>query len=141
MNETDLILNCMSADTPKKKSQRTTKQIRHKSLQEWTGADFLKHINTQLSYYGLSLESTGARDSDIINRIYDNLVDRTDFRMSNMVLRDYLDWWIGSQAFKYRESGDSIYIHSFMKDYHLNKFVKEWKLKHSPVAEDDNYQP
>jgi len=156
MNETELIIQAIHKGiTPKRKKKilqdldpdplsldadkdviwRLAKKIRtpkkKKYLSEWSSVDFLRHLDHNLKIHHISLASNEIRDREMVNRLYDLLVHYFSEEMNNTVLRDYLDWWVGTYSFKY--SGREVYIQTLMNDECLQSFVDcyETKTPHS----------
>lgn len=105
-------------------------------LSQWTSTDFLRHLNDNLKSYGLELETRSVRDQDWMNKLYDLLVEHLEADMSNRVLREYLDWWIGTYTRLYLHK--TIYVRTLMNEDHIKRFVDQWKIQYNlgvPIVE------
>lgn len=117
----------------KKKSKAVKSRLKRdrKSITDWTATDFLLYIRQSLSTHGLSFMISGVRDSAIVNKIYDFMVDRlATQQMSNAILKDYFDWWVSSHAPFLHEQ---VKIYDLSQEFEIEKFLK--RFKSAPVKE------
>jgi len=163
MNERDLILRALRKSPPpvchkmvmqeiepsidegpdaitalaKKQSRKhkTESKSKRKKLSQWTSSDFLRYINKMLSVHDLRLESTNIRDRDNINRLYDVFAKQLQDKMSNVVLKEYLDWWISSYSPFMHDY--HIYATTFLRDDLIGKFLSRYKVSNKEVQESE----
>ncbi len=150
MDDKTLILNALQAGSPPKRRRKKIspifedsmdvgpdaiykpKRVRQsrpkpeRSIEDWKGSDFVNYFSKCLSQFGLSIE-TNLRDSDWVMKVYDILVDEFGGHMNNYVLRDYIDWWVGTHAST--QPGREIGVFSINKDYDIRRFVKHYALR------------
>jgi hypothetical protein len=128
-----------------------SKKIKKKYISGWTATDFIKHLNQNLSLFGMALEMSnittkkaGIRDAEWMNRLYDKLVKKLQYEMSNYVLKEYIEWWCGS--FARLKTDQHICISYISSDEYIDKFVefKQHKPTTKPLEEvmpSDNNTP
>ncbi len=158
MNERDLILKALQQASPHRRCRMVVREIepsidagpdaitalatkqsrkrkavsrsKMKKLSEWNGSDFLRYINEMLSVHDLRLESTNVRDRDNVNRLYDILAKQLQEKMSNVVLKEYFDWWISSYGPFMHDY--QIYAATFLRDDLVSKFLKRYEAPDAP---------
>lgn len=149
MTETQMILDALRQAPAKRAKHRVTKEIepdpmvsegsdailklakkrssrprREKHLSEWTSQDFIKYFAKSLDQMGLSLDQgMSMRDGDWLLRVHDRIVDHFPQVQSNKLLRDYIDWWLGTSA---RLQRSSIYVGLLAQDRYVEQFVKKY---------------
>lgn len=107
-----------------KKEERKEK-ARKKTIEEWSGADFLRYLNDRLTNYGLKLERAGIRDRDCVSKLFDDFVRCLGKKMTNEILREYFDWWISVNASNLH--GEKIYIYRLMGRFDIEKFITRYE--------------
>lgn len=148
MNDADLIAQAMKMGTPKKrrklilqefepsvlnpgddaitkmasKAKSTKIKAKARPLRCWTNSDFLNHMVKSLSVHGVSLARNSLTDTEEMGNLYDEFVRRIDDKMSNEVLRDYIDWWCSTYAA--RIYGSELYARNINQEKYLTEFVK-----------------
>ncbi len=145
-NENNLILKAMlmASPVPANKKRKVQKRIEpsiygaetvpglkpHKPrkpprhyVSNWKPIDFLRHLNKNLSVYGMELETVGMRDSEWMNKLHDDLLRVFQEQMCNRILRDYLDWWCGTYA-QYKTDKD-IYVNMLSNEKDIHRFFRE----------------
>ena len=149
MDETQAILDAMSMDRPEKTRKRVMNEIepmpgeeedvlmrmakrearreraRKKPLRKWTMTDFMRYLNTLLSVHCLHLEKMSARDREIMAGLHDKFVDHLGEKMDNMVLRNYLDWWVSCFAASMHER--RVYVGNVAQENTVEKFLRRYK--------------
>jgi hypothetical protein len=113
----------------RKEYQRKKKKTR--PLHQWTATDFTSYLKECLKEMGVLLQVGGnARAGQFVGNIHDNLVDLLkDYveEITNEIIKDYLDWWMHTQA--HRFSGAQItlgYLDSMDK---LNTFCNRYRYE------------
>lgn len=112
----------------KKKQQESFKR---KTTEEWTNADFLRYLDFMLKDFGVarSLENM-RRDSDKINLLHDKLAKQLEVDMSNVILKEYLEWWCSIWA--PRLTGSEFHLNLLIQDYQINRFASRYQQE-APV--------
>jgi len=150
VEDRDLILKALQLGAPPKRTRKRVKPIfqdsmdvgpdavfkpkktrrpmpkREKTIAEWSGSDFVRYYTKCLSQFGIMIE-TNLRDSDWVMKVYDLLVDEFGGSMNNYVLRDYIDWWVGTHASV--QSGKEIGVFSLNRGSDIERFVKHYALR------------
>ena len=112
------------------------KKKRKKYISEWSATDFIRHLAQNLSLYAIELETSSKdevrsslRDGTWMNQLYDKLVNKIGYEMSNYVLKEYIEWWC--DTFAKTKTGQHILVSTISKDDDLNRFVAF--KRHEPV--------
>ncbi|MHA2279335.1 MAG: hypothetical protein ACXAC5_00380 [Promethearchaeota archaeon] len=141
MDERSLILNaikkknkntvpdpeCPEPDVIEKwvKRKRRLDSWRQKECKDWNNADFLRYLDFMLKEFGTTRAKGNTRsDSDRLNHVYDRLAKHRQSKMSNLVLKDYLDWWCSIWAS--RLTGSEMYLTSLLQDAQITRFVSRY---------------
>lgn len=151
MSETDLILEAMNGSIPTKrkrmvpqeveppvvgydaviaklaKRSRTKRSPAKRSVTQWNNTDFLRYVGEILDVEGLVLEVSGVRDRELMGKVYDRLADHYRDRMTNFILRQYLDWWVHSYACILRQR--SIHPQMFLMERYVENFISFYDLE------------
>ena len=152
VNDTELILNALQMGAPAKRKQRRMKPIfdsgflgpdpifkptkrasratpkkRERTIQDWKSVDFVRYFWQSLSNFGIDPEINPRRDSDWTKKLYDKFVDEIGGSMTNYILRDYIDWWIGTYAVS--KSSKPMGIFSLMRDSDIAKFLSQYSRR------------
>lgn len=107
----------------KKKKQNSFK---YKKCEEWTNVDFLRYLDSMLKEFGATRAIENVRrDSERVNQLYDSLAKPLQEKMSNLVLKDYIDWWVSIWA--PRLTGEVLYIYQLNQDYQISRFVTRFQ--------------
>ena len=107
-----------------KQNRKMRQNFKYKLIDKWTGADFLKYITSLLSQYGTDLKSSGVKEQDLINKLYDTLLIKIGEGMNNSILKEYIEWWIASKTTKYQYKG--IYVQSFLRDNFIDEYIQDF---------------
>lgn len=108
-------------DLVKKKTQRES--FRRKSCVQWSNTDFLRYIDSTMKEFGVSrILGNVRRDGDYINHLYDRMAKKLGDRMSNIILRNYIDWWISIWA--PRMTGSGFHLKNLLDDKYINRFLQ-----------------
>lgn len=100
--------------------RKSEKRNLKKSILDWTSTDFIRHVEKMLSSYGLTLQISLVRDRNTIARINDLLVKKLGDSMSNLILKDYLEWWVSVNApFLH----DTVYLGALASETTVGKFT------------------
>jgi len=148
MNDTDLILSALQMGAPPKRKQGRMKPIfesgftvgpdpifrvsrtkcstpkRGKSIAAWASVDFVRYFRQCLSHFGIEPDLVETRDSDGAKKIYDMFVDELGGSMTNYVLRDYIDWWVGIYAIA--RASRPIGVFSLIREKDILRFLKQY---------------
>jgi hypothetical protein len=101
------------------KSKRAPKA---RVFNRWEPSDFVKYLIQSLANQGMVFDNPGARASEDMAALYDELVRRFPEKMNNELMRDYLDWW--TKIYSTKLTGSTLYIRTLIKEYYINKFVQ-----------------
>lgn len=100
-------IGSITAGTKKDPITKLGKRISKKKklssdISSYNSSDWFEYLKITLKEFGVMIEST---IPTVIHReiaeIYDNLVEHQTDRIGNDLLKDYLDWWISTNAHKY----------------------------------------
>jgi len=155
--ESDLIVDAMSRGAPPRRRKKVMKPIfdsgfsvsgdpvfkptrrvaakKSKSVGEWVSRDFVVYLKKSLSHFGIDMEDNAVRDSDWVKKVYDLLVDELGDDMDNYVLRDYIDWWVGTYALA--RCARPIGVFSLMREQDARRFVRQRPGNRSGPKGDD----
>ena len=120
------VLDSDKNDMIMKNARRLDRKFKKKKtpISKWTNTDFLNFIEKSLSPHQVKIEyQNKSYDRSMIDDLYDYLADIFSYNMSPQVLKDYIEWWCGCYAFKFR--GQEIAVLKFKNYKHLDKFVFE----------------
>ena len=148
MNDTELILNALQMGAPPRRKVTRMKPIfdtgftvgpdaifkptkratrstpkREKTIVAWKSIDFVRYFQKSLSTFGIEAEMNPNRDSDWAKKVYDMFVDEIGGKMTNYILRDYIDWWIGTYAVA--KASQPLGIFSLMREQDVARFLKQ----------------
>lgn len=115
-DESDAIVQLVKEKNRKEKNETKWKK---KSISQWTNTDFLKYISSLLSPFGISVHRS-VRDKDMIGRIYDSMLSKIPDKMSNHVLKQYLEWWVNVNS---SYLNDAVYIGTLLSSKIIDKFL------------------
>lgn len=113
----DAIIDIVNKKVKKKKENA---RLKKKSITQWTNTDFIRYANSLLSVHDVRFESSAARDSQIIARVYDDLVKRLGEQMNNQILKDYIEWWATTHGPALH--GEPLYVSVLLSVHLLDKF-------------------
>jgi len=123
----DLFTSASSKNDMMMKNARRLDRQRKKKyspVSKWTNTDFLNHIEKTLDLYQIKIEyKNKVYDRQIIDELYDYLADIFGHKMEPQVLKNYIEWWCGCYAFKFR--GQEIAVYKLKNYNHLKKFTFE----------------
>jgi hypothetical protein len=161
VNETDLIVRAMKMSTPKKHrkiipeiepslinttndaisrmASRAIRKKRSKPLKSWEAPEFLQYLIQALSNYSVRLARVSARDREDMAYIYDELVRRVNDDMSNIVMRDYIDWW--SSTYARKMYGEELYVRQLGNDHYVDQFVNIKFNRSTNISVPENKSP
>lgn len=150
MNDTEIILKALSQDMPKKRKKLTLRTIeepdicpisnndpiiklasklkpkiekkRSKNIKQWSNMDYIKYLNEALAIQDIQMTYHSNKDSEWIAKIHDKLLISLGDKMSDVTLKNYLDWWVSSFSTIYRDK--KIHIAFLFHDNIINKFLK-----------------
>jgi hypothetical protein len=118
--EPDLLSDDMS-DALWKPQKAKKRAPRTKTISQWNSADFIRYITKIANQFGVPFDTTG-RDSNSVNRLHDMLLVVYGDGMSNRVIKDYIDWWLGVYG---RFQKEPFTVSYMLKDYQIVQFVKQ----------------
>lgn len=165
MNENDLILEAMKKSAPLSKKQYIIPSYdddliespaddpiwklarlevkrdkkKNKSITEWVPSDFLRYVNSELKIYDLHLERSGLRETTSITKLHDDLLHYVGKEnMSNEIMKEYFEWWIGSHRLNLQ--GEKIFIQRMTRRLDIEKFM-DYKGKNKPLPQTPAQKP
>ncbi len=110
--------------------------FRQKLCREWSNIDFLRYLDFMLKDFGTTRNVGNAcRDSDYLNKIYDQLAKKLQHKMTNVVLRNYMEWWCSIWA--PRMTGSGVWLLS-MIGAPVEKFLSRYDTEKGPNETNDN---
>lgn len=128
----------LGSNDPAKKSDAITKVARRQRLREnrrkrknrpikdWTNSDFVVFANDLLKHYDIFLLNNCP---DQIAHLYDTLARCLRERMSNDILKKYIEWWSGCFASAQTES--ELYIQCLRNEKYIRMFLDQF-LRDAP---------
>lgn len=123
------------AEIVKKKKALQKRELKRKRrpVSQWSNLDFLSHVNSLLLNYGGRLESATVTDCEVLSSAYDSFADLLGRKMSNAVLKEYLEWWVN--CFGSTTANNAISIRALVPHHLLQKFASRY-LDNIPVKHD-----
>jgi hypothetical protein len=113
-------------------------QFKSKSCLHWSNVDFLHYLDFMLKDFGVRRIKNTRTDSEVLNKLHDRLTlvlkDRTV--MSNMILKEYLEWWCSIYATKL--SGSETYLKNLLEDQQIKKFSSRFQVSERSSNEEDD---
>lgn len=147
MDERSLIINAIKGKLPKddlltfgntklgidpiqKAVKRKIKEqaFKSKSCLQWTNMDFIHYLDFMLKDFGVKRIKNIRTDSDVLNQLHDrlNLELRDRTVMSNLILKEYLEWWCSIYATKL--SGSDTHLKSLIQEQQIKKFSSRFQV-------------
>lgn len=143
-DEKDFIFDVLAKQKAKQKSKSKTKpamdkcaidelvhkmalrdQHKIKPVSQWNNNDFINFIDVSLKVFGAKRCQTNIRrDSVMVSAIYDALATILGSKMSNQILREYLEWWTSIYADRHVNSG--VYLNRLADVKYVGKFCKRY---------------
>ena len=127
-NTPEVDFNFPEPDSIEKWAKRKKRQesFKGKPCEEWTNVDFLRYLDSMLKDFGVSRAVENVRrDSERINQLYDSLAKPLQTKMSNLVLKEYMDWWVSIWA--PRLTGEELHLYHLNQGYQTSRFVKRYE--------------
>lgn len=104
-----------------KRKQREEK-YKKTPISKWANIDFLRFLDNALKVYGTKRVFQNARtDSQHMAKLYDSLAQFLQKKMSNQILKEYLEWWTNLYADRLGEK--ELYLANLYDPKYVGKYL------------------
>ena len=108
---------------------RAKREARKKRpINKWNNSDFCYYLNTLLKLHDMRYEETNyMKDRNDMGRVYDKLAAHFLAKMDSYKLKEYIEWWVSTNADTFRRNERAIRIITLSDAIYVDKFVSRYQ--------------